>query len=150
MWPFTKGTLQCRCHMWVEFDVGFLLCSERLFWLRILQFSTLDQNPTFPNFNSTRNRDEELLSGSATFKSLFIYSFLYLSKKRSNYQTGANNPEGASQFHGVSNSFGAKSQKTSHQNLCTFLKMALLIYFFDLKGIKILFFSAAILTPSSE
>ena len=36
------------------------------------------QKPTFPNSNSTRNQvDEEPLCGCATFKSLFIYIFIY-------------------------------------------------------------------------
>ena len=36
------------------------------------------QKPTFPNSNSTRNQvDEEPLCGCATFKSLFIYLFIY-------------------------------------------------------------------------
>ena len=52
MWPGFKS--RHRCHMWVEFVVGSLLCSER--------FSS-----------STRNQvDEEPLCGCATSKSLFI------------------------------------------------------------------------------
>ena len=36
------------------------------------------QKPTFPNSNSTSNQvDEEPLCGSATSKSLFIYSYLF-------------------------------------------------------------------------
>ena len=39
------------------------------------------QKPAFPNSNSTRNQvDEEPLCGCATFKSLFIYLFIYLFK----------------------------------------------------------------------
>ena len=35
-----------RCHMWVEFDVGSLLCSER-FFLRVLRLSPLLKNQHF-------------------------------------------------------------------------------------------------------
>ena len=41
------------------------------------------QKPTFPNSNSTRNQvDEEPLCGCATCKSLFIYLFLFIFRKR--------------------------------------------------------------------
>ena len=72
MWPGFKS--RRRRHMWVEFVVGSLLCSERFF----SGYSGFPppQKPTFPNSNSTRNQvDEEPLCGCATSKSLFIYLF---------------------------------------------------------------------------
>ena len=69
-------------HMWVEFVVGSLLCSEsalRGFSLGTPVFPS-PQKPTFPNSNSTRNQvDEEPLCGCATSKSLFIYLLIYIS-----------------------------------------------------------------------
>ena len=72
MWPGFKSR-RLR-HMWVEFVVGSLLCSER-FSPGTPVFPS-PQKPTFPNSNSTRNQiDEEPLCGCATSKSLFIYLF---------------------------------------------------------------------------
>ena len=77
MWPRFKSWHWC--HMWVEFVLGSLLCSER-FFSRYSGFSS-PKTPTFPNSHSTRNQvDEEPLCGRATSKSLFIYYlfFIYL------------------------------------------------------------------------
>ena len=65
-----------RRHMWVEFVLGSLLCSQRFFPGYSGPPST--QKPTFPNSNSTRNQaDEEPLSGCAAYKLLFIvYYFI--------------------------------------------------------------------------
>ena len=69
MWPGFKS--RRRRHMWVEFVVGSLLCSD-WFCPGTPVFPSL-QKPTFPNSNSTRNQvDEEPLYGCATSKSLFI------------------------------------------------------------------------------
>ena len=66
-----------RRHMWVEFVVGSLPCSER-FFSGYSGFPS-PQKPAFPNSNSTRNQvDEEPLCGCATSKSLFIYLFIYI------------------------------------------------------------------------
>ena len=74
MWPRFKSW--CRGHMWVEFVVGSLLCSER-FFSGYSGFPS-PQKPAFPNSNSTRNEvDEEPLCGCATSKSLYIYLFIY-------------------------------------------------------------------------
>ena len=74
MWPGFKS--RRRRHMWVEFVVGSLLCSER-FSPGTPVFPS-PQKPTFPNSNLTRNQvDEEPLCGCATCKLLFIY-FIYL------------------------------------------------------------------------
>ena len=73
MWPGFKS--RRRRHMWVEFVVGSLLCSERGFSPGTPVFPS-PEKPTFPNSNSTRNQvDEEPLCGCATSKSLFIYLF---------------------------------------------------------------------------
>ena len=62
---------QCQRHMWVEFVVGSLPCSER-FFSGYSGFPS-PQKPTFPNSNSTRNQvDGGPLSGCATPISLFI------------------------------------------------------------------------------
>ena len=70
---------QCQRHMWVEFVVGSLPCSER-FFSGFSGFPSPDK-PTFPNSNSTSNQvDEGPQRGCATFKSLcilFIHSFIY-------------------------------------------------------------------------
>ena len=64
-------------HMWVEFAVGSLPCSER-FSQGTLVFHS-PQKPTSPNANSARNQvDEEPIRGCAISKYLFIliyYSF---------------------------------------------------------------------------
>ena len=63
-----------RRHMWVEFVVGSLLCSERFLGTPVIPSP---QKPTFSNSNSTRNHmDEEPLSGFATSKSSFVYLFI--------------------------------------------------------------------------
>ena len=51
MWPGFKS--RRRRHMWVEFVVGSLLCSER-FSPGTPVFPS-PQKPAFPNSNSTRN-----------------------------------------------------------------------------------------------
>ena len=74
MWPGFKS--RRRRHMWVEFVVGSLPCSERFPGTTVFPSP---QKPTFPNSNSTKNQvDEEPLCGFATCKSLFIYLFIYL------------------------------------------------------------------------
>ena len=73
MWPGFKSRL--RLHMWVEFVVGSLLCSER-FFSGYSGFPS-PQKPTFPNSNSTRNQvDEEPLGGCANLQ-IIIHSFLF-------------------------------------------------------------------------
>ena len=75
MWPGFKSRL--RLHMWVEFVVGSLPCSERFF----SGYSTFPspQKPAFPNSNSTRNQvDKEPLCGCATSKSLLLLLLLLL------------------------------------------------------------------------
>ena len=75
MWPGFKSR-RWR-HMWVEFVVGSLPCSER-FFSGYSGFPS-PKKPTFPNSNSTRNQvDEEPPSGCATCKSLFIYFYLFI------------------------------------------------------------------------
>ena len=75
MWPGFKS--RRRRHMWFEFVVGSLPCSER-FFSRFSGLPASPQKPTFPISNSTRNQvDEEPLCGCATCKSLFIYLFLF-------------------------------------------------------------------------
>ena len=65
-----------RRHMWVEFVIGSLPCSERFF--SGYSGFPLSSKPTLPNCNSTRNQvDEEPLSGCATSK-IVIYLFSYL------------------------------------------------------------------------
>ena len=75
---------------WVEFVVGSLLCSERVF-LGTPDFPS-PQKPTFPNSKSTRNQvDEKPLCGCATSKSLFIY-YLFMSEwvyKKYSYKLAA-------------------------------------------------------------
>ena len=68
MWPrFKSGR---RSHMWVEFVVGSLPCSER-FYSGTPVFPS-PQKPTFPNSNSTRNQvHKEPLCGCATSKLFF-------------------------------------------------------------------------------
>jgi len=62
--------------MWVEFVVGSLPFSERIFSAWVLWFSPNPQQLTFPNPNSTRNQvDEEPLCGRAT---CFIISCVYI------------------------------------------------------------------------
>ena len=62
---------QFQRHMWVDFVVGSLLCSER-FFSGYSGFPS-PQKPTFPDSNSTRNQvDGGPLSGCATPISLFI------------------------------------------------------------------------------
>ena len=71
MWPGFKS--QHWRHMWVEFVVGSLPCSEG-FFSRYSVFPS-PQKPTFPNSNSIRNRnrvDEEPLCGCATSKSSLL------------------------------------------------------------------------------
>ena len=64
--------------MWVEFVVGYLLCSERFFF-RYSGFPLSSKTKTFPNSNSTRNQvDEEPLCECATSKSLFILLYFIL------------------------------------------------------------------------
>jgi len=64
--------------MWVEFVVGFLLCSKR-FFSRVLWFFPSPQKPTFQNSNSTRNIiDEEPLSGCGTSLSLYIFIIIII------------------------------------------------------------------------
>ena len=66
MWPGFKS--RCRRHMWLEFVVGSLLCSERFFSCTPVFPS--HRKPGFSNSNSTRNQvDEEPLGGGATSKS---------------------------------------------------------------------------------
>ena len=58
-----------RRHMWVEFVVGSLLCSERFF--SGYSGFPLSSKTNIPNSNSTSNQvDEEPLCGCATCKSL--------------------------------------------------------------------------------
>ena len=72
MWPGFKS--RRWHHMWVEFVIGSLPCSER-FFSRYPGFPFATK-PTLPNSNSTRNQvDEEPLSGCATSK---IVIYLYV------------------------------------------------------------------------
>ena len=100
------GTLYVWRHMWVEFVVGSLLCSERIFsgysgfplssktniskfqlaWISSDYFESLlgendsKQSDEFQaKFQFDQDQvDKEPLCGSATSKSLLIYSFIYL------------------------------------------------------------------------
>ena len=78
MWSGFKS--RHRRHMWVEFVVGSLVCSKRLF----SGYSGFPspQKLTFPNSDSTRNKvDEEPLCGcDACNRYLFIYLFIYLNR----------------------------------------------------------------------
>ena len=68
MWPGFKSRL--RPHMWVEFVVGSLPCSERFFFGH-------SGFPLSPNANSTRNQvDEEPLGGCANLQ-IIIHLFLF-------------------------------------------------------------------------
>ena len=63
MWPGFKS--RRRRHMWVEFVVGSLLCSERVFF-RVLRFSPLLKNQHFqipirPGIRQTKNHFVEML-----------------------------------------------------------------------------------------
>ena len=76
MWPGFNS--RRRRHVWVEFVVGSLPCSER-FFSGYSGFPLSSKTNIFPNSNSTRNQvDEEPLCGCATCKSLFIYLFYLL------------------------------------------------------------------------
>ena len=69
MWPGFKS--RRRRHMWVEFVVGSLPCSE-WFFSGYSGFPS-PRKPIFSNSNSTRNQvGEEPLCGCTTSKSLFI------------------------------------------------------------------------------
>ena len=62
-------------HMWVEFVVGSLPCSERFF--SGYSGFPVSSKTNIPNSNSTRNQvDEEPLCGCVTCKFLFIYLFI--------------------------------------------------------------------------
>ena len=75
MWPGFK--YRCRCHMWVEFVVGSLLCSER-FFSGYTGFP-LSSKTNIPNFASIRNQvDEEPLCGCATSEPLLLLLLLLL------------------------------------------------------------------------
>ena len=64
-------------HMWVEFVVGSLLCSER-FFSGYSGFPLSSKTNISRNSSSTRKHvDEEPLSGCVTSKSLCIYLFNY-------------------------------------------------------------------------
>ena len=64
-----------RRHVWVEFVVGSLPCSERFF--SGYSGFPLSLKANIPNSNSSRNQvDTEPLCGRATSKSLFIYLFI--------------------------------------------------------------------------
>ena len=66
-----------RHHMWVEFVVGSLPCSERSF-SRYSGFP-VSSKTTFPNSNSTRNQvDGEPLSGCATLNRYLFYLLMYV------------------------------------------------------------------------
>ena len=63
--------------MRVEFVVGSLLCSERVF--SVYSIFPPPQQPTFSNSNSISNRvDKEPLCGCATSKSLLLLLLLLL------------------------------------------------------------------------
>ena len=73
MWPVFK--YRRRRHMWVEFVVGSLLCSER-FFSGYTGFS-LSSKTNILNFNSIRNQvDEEPLCGCATSEPLLLLILL--------------------------------------------------------------------------
>ena len=110
------------------------------------------QNPTFPNSSSTRNQDEELLSGSATFKPLFIYlfihSFIYLksiliTSFKQEQITWREQVSSMRSFQGVSSSFGEKSYKPVTKTYIHSSKWHFWFIVCDLKGIKILVFRLA-------
>ena len=72
MWPGFESW--CWRHIWVEFVVGSLLCSERFF--SGYSGFPLSSQPTLPDSNSTRNQlGEEPLSRCATSK-IVIYLFI--------------------------------------------------------------------------
>ena len=73
MWPGFKSRRQR--HLWVEFVVGSVLCSER-FFPGTPVFPSL-QKPTFPNSNSTRNQvdEEPLCDVLPPNHYLFVYLF---------------------------------------------------------------------------
>ena len=79
MWPRFKS--RHRRHMWVEFVVGSLLCSERFFsGYSGIPFSS---KTNIPNFNSIRNQvDEEPLCGCAISFSHYVkfYCFMFRHK----------------------------------------------------------------------
>ena len=90
VWPQLK--FRRRRHMWVEFVVGSLPCSERFF----SGYSGFPSppKPTFPNSNSTRNQvDEKPLCGCTTSKSSFIIYFIYLSCSNHWNECSLNNAE---------------------------------------------------------
>ena len=71
------GTLYVWRHMWVEFVVGSLLCSERIF--SGYSGFPLSSKTNISKFQFDEDQvDKEPLCGSATSKSLFIHSFIYL------------------------------------------------------------------------
>ena len=74
MWPGFKS--RRRRHMWVEFVVGSLPCSDR-FFSRYSGFP-LSSKPNSSKFQFVQEsgRDEEPLGGCATSKSLFIIYFI--------------------------------------------------------------------------
>ena len=53
MWPGFKS--QHGRHMWVEFVVGSLLCSEGFFFPLYTPVFPSPQKPTLPNYNLTEN-----------------------------------------------------------------------------------------------
>ena len=72
MWPGFKS--RRRSHVWAEFVVDSLPCSERFF----CRYPGFPLSSTFPNSNSTRNQvNEGTLGGCAASKSLFILFFYY-------------------------------------------------------------------------
>ena len=76
MWPRFKSWH--RRHMWVEFVVGSLLCSERFF--SGYSGFPLSSKTNIPNFNSIRNQvDEEPLCGCAISFSHYVkfYCFMF-------------------------------------------------------------------------
>ena len=74
LWPGFKSWH--RRHLWVEFVVCSLVCSES-FFSGYSGFSSSPQKPTLPNSNLTRNRvDKESLCGCATSK-IFTYLFFF-------------------------------------------------------------------------
>ena len=75
MWPWFKSR-RWR-HMWVEFVVGSLLCSERFFsWYSGFSLSS---KTNISNFQfDQESGDEEPLCGCVISKSLFIFLFIHL------------------------------------------------------------------------
>ena len=65
---------RCQCHMWVEFVVGFLLCSERFFSRPGTPVFPSPQKPTSPNSKLTRNQEDYLRKTVYLFVCFFIYS----------------------------------------------------------------------------